>query len=115
MDRIDDRLGSMTVEEMRRSRELHDFLRRVDEDLAQIGTIVLTNADGLRISSSTEFNPDSTVNLADRDYIRVLKDGHRACSWAKPFWDGGPDRSRSSLRDRCPRPTALSGVRSSSA
>ncbi len=77
MDRIDDRLGSMTVEEMRRSRELHDFLRRVDEGLAQIGTIVVTNADGLRISSSTEFNPEPTVNLADRDYIRALKAGHQ--------------------------------------
>ncbi len=53
------------------SRELHDFLRRVDEGLAQIGTIVVTDADGLRISSSTEFNPEPTVNLADRDYIRA--------------------------------------------
>ncbi len=77
MDRVDDRVGAMTSDEMRSSRDLHDFLRRVDEGLTQIGTIVLTDADGARVASSTEFNPQSTVNLADRDYIKALKAGHR--------------------------------------
>ena len=77
MDRVDDRVGSMSIDEMRQSRDLHDFLRRVDEGLTQVGTIVVADAEGARIASSTEFNPESTVNLADRDYIRAFKAGHR--------------------------------------
>ncbi len=76
MDRIDDRVADMSIDAMRHSWELHAFLRRVDEELAQIGTIVLADADGMRIASSTEFNPASPVNLADRDYMKALKAGH---------------------------------------
>lgn len=56
--------------------ELHLFLQRLDDDVGQIEAVFLADADG-NLTAHSRFAPPFTVNVGDRDYFGMLRDGER--------------------------------------
>jgi two-component system NtrC family sensor kinase len=84
MDRIEDRLHGLTSDEIQGSNAIHAFLKEIAADRSQIGTIWLFDAAGDARNSSLVF-PAMGVNVADRDYMKSLRAGHRGIFIGEPI------------------------------
>ena len=74
LQRVDGLIAGMSWDDIARSESLHQQLRRLDEQLAQVQGIYLVAPDGSVANSSRMF-PMPPVNLGDRDYFSALRDG----------------------------------------
>ena len=70
---IDGRLASIDWSSEGQRRAFFDFLRQLQTELPQVGTISVTDAEGHLRASSREYPVDASVDFADRDWFRTLK------------------------------------------
>jgi two-component system, NtrC family, sensor kinase len=74
LQRADRLIAGMSWEDIAHSELLHEQLRQLDEQLAQVQGIYLVAPDGSVANSSRVF-PLPPTNLSDRDYFSALRDG----------------------------------------
>lgn len=77
MDRIADRVQGRIWAEIEQSQEVHSLLKEIADKHPQVGTVLLFDEAGTARSSSFQF-PTPSVNVADRDYMRAFRAGHRS-------------------------------------
>ena len=53
--------------------DLHQMLGRLQDDLDQVSTITVIDADGRMLASGRTYPADPKITFTDRDYFRVLK------------------------------------------
>lgn len=69
---VNSRIKGLNWDEIERSREIHLYLKKLQEKYPQVQGIWLADADG-RLRNSSQSLPEAPVNVADRDYFRALR------------------------------------------
>ena len=69
---INGRLDTLDWSNADQRRALHDFLRQLQADLPQVGTITITDASGHLRASSRDFPVDTSIDFADRDWFQAV-------------------------------------------
>ncbi len=75
--RLEERIAGLSDDEMRGSRELHQWLVRLASNTEYVFAISIVGADGRAVASSYGF-PLQPVGARDREYFRVLAGNPRA-------------------------------------
>jgi PAS domain S-box-containing protein len=75
--RLEERIAGMSDDEMRGSRELHQWLVRLASNTEYVFAISIVGADGRAVASSHVF-PLPPLDARDREYFRVLASNPRA-------------------------------------
>jgi two-component system NtrC family sensor kinase len=75
IQQVDRLIAGLSWDEIARSETLHQQLKRLDDQLAQIRGIYLVAPDGTMATSSRVF-PVPPIDLSDRDYFTALRDGY---------------------------------------
>ena len=73
---VDERLRGMPWSEVERSRELYDFLQRLDARLEQIGTVWIVAPDGRVVHGSSIFPPPHQQD-GERPYLEAIRAGEQ--------------------------------------
>jgi two-component system NtrC family sensor kinase len=75
IQQVDLLAAGLSWDEIVRSEVLHRQLKRLAENLPQVGGIFLVSPNGTVANGSGEF-PATPINVSDRDYFSALQDGH---------------------------------------
>ena len=68
--------------------DLHALLARLQDELDQVSTITVTDAEGRMRASGRVYPVDPTVNFADRDYFQALKSTDQTLPYVSSAYPG---------------------------
>ncbi|CAO3407435.1 ATP-binding protein [Azospirillum largimobile] len=92
LDRVDERIHGRSWREIAESESLHRYLRTLVGELAQVGAIGLTDADGIVRNSSRVF-PSRKSYIGDRADFQEQRESDAGLLIAGPIADAGTGRA----------------------